>query len=460
MARVAATAGLELEFKPERTEEPPPPVIDLKKLRRLEKRQARKVAAEEKKKTVVLDQLKREQEFTLGTEKRAFADWERMCSDVKFEAIQEEMLQIMQNMQTIFDRKNLYIDRLFNDRFEMEDIYSRNWQRLKRLIDCYTEIHRYFTKNLSEQYDEDCQNRLTEFRRDIALKEGHNNECTEQMEGALISLEEEMEQGLVDDRIEFIKRNDDTINAHIEKRDRLRDRKINQMEQVHDEIKSVLKNYFTTILHPEKEKAYFGMFDGDQISRKIITDNRTKITELNGLIKRLNKKLLEVEITGIRKKITERFAKRNAENDLDSLKRKLVNMEESQMERLKKLSYDAFHVQKRLSEQLKKGRLILSLAQNCTKYETADDLKYFQKRIAEGSNGTESSSEFEFLFDKINRTKSINVLLAAERDELQQTNRALQQKFQEYCKLNSTKADLTGLKLIVKGVDPPEGRKK
>ncbi|KAL1379596.1 hypothetical protein pipiens_014779, partial [Culex pipiens pipiens] len=33
------------------------------------------------------------------------------------------------------------------------------------------------------------------------------------MEGALISLEEEMNQGLVDDRVEFIKKNDDCINT-------------------------------------------------------------------------------------------------------------------------------------------------------------------------------------------------------------------------------------------------------
>lgn len=83
------------------------------------------------------DHLKREQQFSLETEKRVFKDWDQMCADVKYEELLEEMLQIKQNIQLVFDRKNYYIERLFGDRDEMEDIYSRHLQRLKRLIDCY-----------------------------------------------------------------------------------------------------------------------------------------------------------------------------------------------------------------------------------------------------------------------------------------------------------------------------------
>ncbi|XP_058835773.1 uncharacterized protein LOC131692635 [Topomyia yanbarensis] len=454
-----ALAGLDLDFEPERTEESPPKPINMRKLRMLEKRKARKEAAEERKRKVVRDQLIREQKYTLGTEKRAFANWEQMCSDVRFQDIWEEMLQVKQNVQMLFDRKNAYIDRLFNDRFEIEDIYSKNLQRLKRLIRCYSEIHQYFNESLSAQYQEECKHRLTEFRRETVSKEGHGNECTEQMEGALISLEEAMAQGLVDDRVDFIKKNDDTINAHIEKRDKLRDRKVNQLGQLHGEIKSVVNDYFATILHPEKEKAYYEMFDRDQTSRKVIADNRVKIKELNSTIKRLNKKLVDVEIAGTRKVITKRFAKRNTEQDLDTLKRKLIKMDEDQMERMKELSYDAFHVYKYVNELAERGRLILSLAQNCTKFETADDVKYFKKRIDQGPGSTDCPSEFEFFFDKINRAKAINVLKLAERDQLLQTNRELQRKFQEYCKLNSPKADMSGFKLIVKGIESSEGQK-
>lgn len=63
-----------------------------------------------------------------------------MCSDVRLADVVEEMLQIKQNLQMVFDRKNLYIDRTLEERDEMEDIYSRNLQRIKRLIDCYLGI--------------------------------------------------------------------------------------------------------------------------------------------------------------------------------------------------------------------------------------------------------------------------------------------------------------------------------
>ena len=90
---------------------------------------------------ILQDHLKREQNFSLETERRVFKDWDRLCADVKYAELLEEMLQIKQNLQLLFDRKNNYIERLFGDRTEIEDIYGRNLLRLKRLIDCYLGEH-------------------------------------------------------------------------------------------------------------------------------------------------------------------------------------------------------------------------------------------------------------------------------------------------------------------------------
>lgn len=113
-----------------------------------------------------------------------------MCSDVRLADVVEEMLQIKQNLQMVFDRKNLYIDRTLEERDEMEDIYSRNLQRIKRLIDCYLgillkkknknhrcnrilfllEMHKYFVTNLAKEYVEDREDRLDDFRQEVVMK--------------------------------------------------------------------------------------------------------------------------------------------------------------------------------------------------------------------------------------------------------------------------------------------------
>ncbi|XP_062550217.1 uncharacterized protein LOC134214960 [Armigeres subalbatus] len=433
-------------MEPEKTPEPLTKA-ELKKLRRLEKKREKKLAAEELKKKCVRDHLKREQNFSLETERRVFKDWERMCSGVKYDQLLEEMMQIKQNVQLAFDRKNNYIERLFGDRAEIEDIYSKNLLRLKRLIDCYLEIHQYFVTNLSQQYQEDTKFRLEEFGREVELKEGQANECTQQMEGALISLEESMEQGLTDDRRDFIKKNDENINFHIEKRDRLRDENVQRIEQLHDEIKSVMANYVTTIFHPEMEKAYQTLCDEDQKSQKTIQTNRAKIKEHSLRISRLTKKITEVEIAGTRKVISKRFIKRNLEADIDTLKRKIFQMDVHHQARMKELSYEVYHVQKHLNKLLTKGRLILSQAQTCSKYECEDDVAYFNKRLEQGhgaqvgpNGGDHYPAEFAFLFAKINRVKAINLLQREERDRLRLANSELQRQCQEYFKLSSPKA--------------------
>ncbi|KAL1379597.1 hypothetical protein pipiens_014780 [Culex pipiens pipiens] len=121
-------------------DQPAPTKAELKKLRKLEKLRAKRAAADELRKKCQRDHLKREQNFAKETEGRVFQDWEWMCSDVRLADVVEEMLQIKQNLQMVFDRKNLYIDRTLEERDEMEDIYSRNLQRIKRLIDCYLGI--------------------------------------------------------------------------------------------------------------------------------------------------------------------------------------------------------------------------------------------------------------------------------------------------------------------------------
>ncbi|XP_053686782.1 dynein regulatory complex subunit 2 [Sabethes cyaneus] len=426
--------------------------FNLKKLRKLERLQAKRLAAEELKRQTIRDQLKREQNFSLQTEKRVFEQWEQMCSDVQYQSIWEDMLQIQQYIQPRLDRKNFCIERLLTSRTEIEDIYSRNLQRLKKLIQCYLDIHAYFRDNLSQQYEKDCKNLLDEFRRDALLKESHGNECTLQMEGAIISLEDAMEQGLLDDRVDFIKKNDETINTHIEKRDRLRDKKLDHLQQLHGEIKSVVKNYLTTILHPEKAKAYFDLYGTDEASQQLITGNRVKIKQLRETIRHLNRKIIEVDIAGNRRVITKRFAKRKLETDLDSHKRTLAKLEVDHKDRMKELSYNAFHVQTHLDQLLGRGKLILGLARNCSKLECDDDKKYFERRVKQGRTATNCPAEYEFFFDKINRVEAINLLLAAERDKLQQTNRELQDKFKEYCKLNNPKADSVNLQLVATNI--------
>ncbi|EAT44378.1 AAEL004270-PA [Aedes aegypti] len=388
--------------------------LELKKLRKLEKRQAKKAAAEELRKKCVRDHLKREQNFSLETEKRVFKDWDRMCADVKYAALLEEMQQIKQNVLLLFDRKNNYIERLFGDRAEIEDIYGRNLLRLKRLIDCYLEIHQYFVTNLSNQYQEDSKLRLQEFGQEVQLKE------------------------------------------HIEKRDRLRDENVQRMEHLHGEIKSILNNYFTTILHPDMEKAYQNLCDEDKQSQIIIQTNRNKIKELNLRINHLTKKITEVEIAGTRKIISKKYIKRKLEEEIDTLKRDIIQMDVSQMDRMKKMSYEVFHVQKHLEKLLEKGKLILNLAQTCCKYECEDDVNYYKKRLEQSHSLVEPVDcpvDYAFLFDKINRVKAINVLQREERDRLLQANRDLQRQFQQYCQLNSPEAKVALLQPTVKTVD-------
>nr|XP_019539880.2 serine/threonine-protein kinase MRCK beta-like [Aedes albopictus] len=421
---------------------------ELKKLRRLEKRQAKKAAADELRKKCVRVE-------------RVFKDWDRMCADVKYAELLEEMLQIKQNLQLLFDRKNNYIERLFGDRTEIEDIYGRNLLRLKRLIDCYLDIHQYFVTNLSKQYQEDSKSRLEEFSHEIELKEGQANECTQQMEGALISLEEAMEQGLIDDRVDFIKKNDDNINFHIEKRDRLRDINVQRMEQFYGEIRSVLNNYFTTVLHPDMEKAYQQMYDEDGQSRNLIQNNRSKIKELNLRINRLTKKITEVEIAGTRKVFSKKFIKRKLEEEIDTLKRQIIQMNVNYMNDMKELSYEVFHVQKHLEKLLEKGKLILSLAQTCCKFECDDDVNYFKKRLVQAhSQPGDCPPEYALLFDKINRVRAINVLQREERDRLVLANRELQRQFQDYCKLTGPEAKVALLQPAVRNVDLGVGDKR
>ncbi|XP_055528396.1 dynein regulatory complex subunit 2-like [Wyeomyia smithii] len=435
-------------------EKPTTVAFDLKAQRKLEKLQAKRAAAEEFKRKNIRDHLKREQHFSQQTEKRVFAQWEQMCSGVQYQSVWEDMLQIKQYMQPLLDRKNCCIERLLESRAEMEDIYMRNLQRLKRLIYYYTDIFTHFKENLSMQYRADCQKRLDEFRRDIALKKNHENECTQQMEGALISLEEVMKQDKIDDRVDFIKKNDDTLNTHIEKRDRLRDKKCEQLEHLHEKLKSVVKEYLTVTLHPEKAKAYFDLYGKDEAFRQLITDNRDKIQQSCEKIRHLNRKLLEVEIAGNRKIIAKRFEKRNLENELNRQKRTLAKLDSVHKERLKELSYEVFNVQNHLKRLFERGKLILSLARNCAKLECDDDKRYFEKRVEQGHIANGCPTEYEFLFDKINRVEAINILLAAERDQLLQTNRELQQKFKDFCKLNKPEDDCASLQLVGKSVSP------
>ncbi|XP_065086017.1 uncharacterized protein LOC135708009 [Ochlerotatus camptorhynchus] len=422
------------------------------KFRRLEKQKSRKVAAETLKKKCIIDHLKREQQFSLETEKRVCQDWEQMCADMKCEDLLEEMLQIKQNIQLIWDRKNFYIERLFGDRDEMEDIYSRHLQRLKRLVDCYLEIHQYFVTNLSKQYQADYKLQLTKFRHDIDLKDSQASECLQQMEGALISLDEAMKQGLIDDRVAFLKTTDENVNELIEKRCRMHDRKLHQTKLVHNEIMSVLNDYFTMIMDPEKGIAHHNLNDKHKRSQMIIQSNRAKIRELNLRINHLHKKITTVEIAGARKVIAKRLIKRNMLEEIDTLKRKIFHLDVHHMNRMKKMSYEAFNTEKYLSNLLERGNSILSLAQTCSKYECEDDLKYFKDRIAQG-NTADSSPEYAFFFDKINRGKAINLLLREERDKLLQMNCDLQRQFQDYCQLNSPEANIARLQPTVRSVE-------
>ncbi|EAT43720.1 AAEL004857-PA [Aedes aegypti] len=266
-----------------------------------------------------------------------------------------------------------------------------------------------------------------------------------------------MEQGLIDDRVDFIKTNDENINFHIEKRDRLRDENVQRMEHLHGEIKSVLNNYFTTILHPDMEKAYQNLCDEDKQSQSIIQTNRNKIKEFNLRINHLTKKITEVEIAGTRKIISKKYIKRKLEEEIDTLKRDIIHMDVSQMDRMKKMSYEVFHVQKHLEKLLEKGKLILNLAQTCCKYECEDDVNYFKKRLEQQSHSlvepVDCPVDYAFLFDKINRVKAINVLQREERDQLLQANRDLQRQFQQYCQLNSPEAKVALLQPTVKTVD-------
>ncbi|XP_039430243.1 dynein regulatory complex subunit 2-like [Culex pipiens pallens] len=437
-------------------DQPAPTKAELKKLRKLEKLRAKRAAADELRKKCQRDHLKREQNFAKETEGRVFQDWERMCSDVRLADVVEELLQTKQNLQMVFDRKNLYIDRTLEERDEMEDIYSRNLQRIKRLIDCYLEMHKYFVTNLAKEYVEDREDRLDDFRQEVALKLSQANECVEKMEGALISLEEEMKQGLVDDRVDFIKKNDDCINTHIERRDRLRDRKTVQLEALHGVIQTVAQEYFTKILHPEKEKAFRNLYEVDLVSGRIIESNRAKIRELNGSIKLLNKRIIQVEVAGTRKIITKRLLKRNLENDIDTHKREMKKLEVQHMERMKALAGEVFHVQKHLNRLVERGRQILRLAQTCAKLECVDDRDYFKKRIDQGHVGDAGqAAEFEFFFDKINRVTAINVLLREERDKLARENAELQRQFKQFCQVTGggPEANLDALKPAVRGVE-------
>ncbi|KAL9701510.1 hypothetical protein quinque_004951 [Culex quinquefasciatus] len=282
------------------------------------------------------------------------------------------------------------------------------------------------------------------------------NECVEKMEGALISLEEEMEQGLVEDRVEFIKKNDDCINTHIERRDRLRDRKTAQLEALHGDIQTVAQEYFTKILHPEKEKAFRNLYEVDLVSGRIIESNRAKIRELNGSIKLLNKRIIQVEVAGTRKIITKRLLKRNLENDIDTYKREMKKLELQHMKRMKALAGEVFHVQKHLNQLVERGKQILRLAQTCAKLECVDDRDYFKKRIDQGHVGDAGQvAEFEFFFDKINRMTAINVLLREERDKLAADNAELQRQFKQFCQVTGggPEANLNALKPVVRGVE-------
>ncbi|XP_055611390.1 uncharacterized protein LOC129757995 [Uranotaenia lowii] len=438
----------------------PPTAAELKKLKKLEKKKAKQRAAEEKKKQHVRDHLKREQQFTLETEKRVFGDWEKMCSDVKFQVIREELEQIMQGSKHTLDRKNVCIDRLLKDREEIEDVYSRNLHRLKRLIEYYLEMHKFFIEKLSEQYKKDCRYKLDEFNQDISLKSDHQNDNIQQMEGALYSLEDAMQNGLHDDRIGFIKKNDGNINFHIEKRDRLRDHEINKMEALHSEIQSIVDNYFATILHPEKEKAFNKLYSEDEKTLKLIDSNRKKMKEYNRTIKVLHKRVTEVEIDGTRKILTRRHEKRILEQSMDELKLKLIKLNANHFERMKIDSYDVHQVLKHLNALLERGSLILALAKNCSQYECESDEHYFRNRVTQGHTGQlECPPEFEFMFEKINRVKAITILQKEERNKLQEENRKLQEWFKTYCGTQKVDSNLTNYKIIGKTLDGQMNRK-
>ncbi|EDS29572.1 kinectin [Culex quinquefasciatus] len=395
-------------------DQPAPTKAELKKLRKLEKLRAKRAAADELRKKCQRDHLKREQNFAKETEGRVFQDWERMCSDVRLADVVEEMLQIKQNLQMVFDRKNLCIDRTLEERDEMEDIYSRNLQRIKRLIDCYLEMHQYFVTNLAKEYVEDREDRLDDFRQEVVMK------------------------------------------LHIERRDRLRDRKTAQLEALHGDIQTVAQEYFTKILHPEKEKAFRNLYEVDLVSGRIIESNRAKIRELNGSIKLLNKRIIQVEVAGTRKIITKRLLKRNLENDIDTHKREMKKLEVQHMERMKALAGEVFHVQKHLNQLVERGKQILRLAQTCAKLECVDDRDYFKKRIDQGHVGDAGQvAEFEFFFDKINRVTAINVLLREERDKLAENNAELQRQFKQFCQVTGggPEANLNALKPVVRGVE-------
>ncbi|KXJ77674.1 hypothetical protein RP20_CCG006902 [Aedes albopictus] len=294
-----------------------------------------------------------------------------------------------------------------------------NPARLVRIIRQKTDIHQYFVTNLSKQYQEDSKSRLEEFSHEIELKE------------------------------------------HIEKRDRLRDINVQRMEQFYGEIRSVLNNYFTTVLHPDMEKAYQQMYDEDGQSRNLIQNNRSKIKELNLRINRLTKKITEVEIAGTRKVFSKKFIKRKLEEEIDTLKRQIIQMNVNYMNDMKELSYEVFHVQKHLEKLLEKGKLILSLAQTCCKFECDDDVNYFKKRLVQAhSQPGDCPPEYALLFDKINRVRAINVLQREERDRLVLANRELQRQFQDYCKLTGPEAKVALLQPAVRNVDLGVGDKR
>ncbi|XP_055626996.1 uncharacterized protein LOC129769027 [Toxorhynchites rutilus septentrionalis] len=430
-----------------------PTALELKKLRKQQKRQAKRAAAAERQKKHVRDHLKREQNFSLETEKRVFQDWEQMCSDVKYEELHEEMLQMKQHFQVLIDRKNACIERLMQDRDEMYTIYSRRSQQVRRLVEYCLAIHKYFTTNLSDEYTEDCQTLLTMFRRETEIKEGQGNECTQQMEGALISLEEAMEQGLVDDRVEFIKKTDDNVNTHIERRGRLRDRLAKRMEQLRRAIEFTVDNYYDTIINTERGLLYQKTLECDKASVRIIVDNRSKMKALNRTIRNMRGQITSVELAGTHKKNKSRLSKKKLLEKIHTKKWQLEKMEDYHMDRMKVLSSEAHEVKKYLDHHHERGKLILNLAQTCASYECPDDEKYFQRRIDQGHSRIDCPPEFEFLFDKMNRVQAMSILLKESRDQLQQNNRALQLQFQEYCKLNGKETNLSSLQPVVKEIN-------
>ncbi|XP_035917158.1 uncharacterized protein LOC118514388 [Anopheles stephensi] len=405
-----------------------------------EKLLAKKAAAREAQNQLYRDHLKRERDFTDRTEKSFFADWERLCAQVRSDQLTEELRQQQQCFGTVFDRKNETIQRLVGARDEIQAVRTKCFARLGNVIDYYIRLKDYLTATMLERYETESKKLIHEFREEVASKESFNSSEMELLDASLAELLAKMKRDELADREWLLEANNQNISAQVEKCEIIRDKKYAEMSALYRRLRATLDDYFQTVLYPERKQSYQRLVYYTELEQQAIEQRRCQVAVLQMKKTQLEHTLTLARIGGRRKLRTRHNYRRLLEMKLQLLKEQQKEQDRDHQQCMKWICSFTEHLRKLLAEHLAWGERIAKVGLICTQYETEQDQKYAAKwfgwQEADRLDQREHDDTYDTLLNKINRVEAMNIVLREERTRLRDENKALKTKFKAYCGLH------------------------